>query len=202
MDQPLIKNLLQFSLASVSIICLLTEMYGLTTLRFAVCAWLFPAGAVLFAWLLYAVYRKDHDTIAVIGYGALFGFIAAVTYDIYRVPFALSGLHIFSVFPKFGRMILGEHAPAWCIQLVGWMYHFSNGMGFGVMYMALARHTSWWWAVMYAVLIEIFMLSSPYPQVFGFVITATFLFVTLSAHSIFGLTLGWQVHRWQKQIHA
>ena len=67
------------------------------------------------------------------------------------------------------------------------------------MYMALARRVSWWWAVGWAVLIEISMLFSPYPQFFGFAVTSLFLAVTLSAHALFGVALGLQVRCWKKE---
>jgi hypothetical protein len=184
------KSLIQFALAGVSILCLLGEMYGLVGMRFAVCAWLIPAAVLLFLWLIWASFQKDYETVTVIGGGACLGFIAAIVYDVYRIPFAMAGLPIFSVFPQFGRMILGGDAPLWGIQAAGWIYHFSNGMAFGIMYLAMARQKAWWWAMAWALGIEIMMLISPYPQVFGFKVTPQFLAVTLSAHLIFGLTLG------------
>jgi hypothetical protein len=77
--------------------------------------------------------------------------------------------------------------------VVGWVYHFSNGITFGVMYMALvgeARIRSWLWAVLLAAGLELTMLLTPYTSFFGINMTARFVAVTLMAHLIFGITLG------------
>ncbi len=78
-------------------------------------------------------------------------------------------------------------------HVVGWIYHFSNGMTFGIMYMALigdALKRSWLWAIALAAGLELMMLLTPYTTFFAIRITALFIAVTLTAHVIFGLTLG------------
>ena len=98
-----------------------------------------------------------------------------------------------------GAMILrapwaGHDAPFTMTEhLVGWIYHFSNGITFGVMYMAMigeARRRSWFWAVGLAVGLELAMLFTPYTGFFGINFTARFVVVTLLAHMIFGIALG------------
>ena len=78
-------------------------------------------------------------------------------------------------------------------HLIGWAYHFSNGLTFGIMYLALIgdgtrRH--WIWAVVMAVGLELGMLFTPYPNVFGIPPSAVFVLVTLAAHLIFGPVMG------------
>src|SRR5687768_12068355 len=126
-------------------------------------------------------------------------------------------LPLFKVFPQFGQMILDPlypwdfgHRPRpialdWSNwdqypksyyiseHLVGWAYHFSNGMTFGIMYLALigdAARRSWGWAMLLAVGLELGMLLTPYPKVFGIKVTPTFVAVTLTAHLVFGVALG------------
>ena len=142
--------------------------------------------------------------------GAVAGFVAACAYDLFRVPFvyapqlgldgAVPHLKLFKVFPRFGALILGQPveqaAYSATAQALGWAYHFSNGMTFGVMLLALLGDTtrrSVLWAVALAVGLELGMLGTPYPKFFGIAVTGTFVAVTLSAHLIFGVTLGWCV---------
>jgi hypothetical protein len=83
-------------------------------------------------------------------------------------------------------------------HLVGWTYHFSNGITFGVMYMAMigdAGRRSWWWAVALAVFLELAMLFTPYTAFFGIHLTTRFVVVTLTAHLIFGIALGLYARR-------
>ena len=78
-------------------------------------------------------------------------------------------------------------------HLIGWTYHFSNGITFGVMYMALigdAARRSWLWAVAFAVVLELAMLFTPYMSYFGIHLTTKFVIVTFVAHAIFGVALG------------
>ena len=97
-------------------------------------------------------------------------------------------------------MILGQPieqgAYSLNAQLVGWLYHFSNGATFGVMYLAMigdgaSRH--WAWAVLMAVGLELGMLLTPYPSVFHIPLSLRFIAVTAAAHAIFGVVLGLSV---------
>jgi hypothetical protein len=98
-------------------------------------------------------------------------------------------------------MILGEpYTPGMtdsqfslAAHLVGWTYHFSNGVTFGVMYMAMigdATRRSWLWAIALAAGLELAMLFTPYTKFFGIHLAALFVVVTLSAHMIFGIAMG------------
>jgi len=88
-------------------------------------------------------------------------------------------------------------------QLVGWIYHFSNGATFGVMYLALIRDASnrrWSWAVLFALALELGMLLTPYPTVFDIPLTARFVVITIVAHAIFGAGLGTSVRRISRRL--
>ena len=139
--------------------------------------------------------------------GAGCGLLAAFSYDIFRLPFVfskewgLSGiippLRLFNAFPAFGAMILGEAYPRATYtvseHLLGWAYHFSNAITFGIMYLALVgnpRLRHWLWAVLMAVALEIGMLATPYTRALAIPLTLTFIWVTLTAHLIFGVVLG------------
>ena len=139
--------------------------------------------------------------------GAIAGLAAAVAYDVFRLPFVyadmlgiqhvLPALKLFKVFPRFGAMILNQplEQPLYSLnaQLVGWAYHFSNGLMFGVMYVAMigdATKHHWAWAVFFAVGLELAMLFTPYPAFFHVPLTTSFVIVTLMAHLLFGIVMG------------
>jgi hypothetical protein len=198
---------LVFLLAATSIWCLLAEFYGLCSMRTFTIAILLPASAILVVMALLDRSRGDGRLWRGVLIGAIAGLTAAVAYDVFRLPFVfarewhLAGIvppmNLFKVFPRFGAMILAEpieqaHYSA-AAQWIGWAYHFSNGLTFGVMYMALigdGRRRSWGWAVLMAVGLELGMLFTPYPRFFGIQLTTTFVIVTLAAHSIFGVMMG------------
>jgi len=144
--------------------------------------------------------------------GLLGGLLAAVSYDTFRLPFVFAKewgissvvppMDLFKVFPRFGAMILGQPIEQTTYSLTaqwfGWAYHFSYGATFGIMYVAIIGYPSrrhWAWAVLMALAIELGMLLTPYPQVFGIPVTRHFVMVTIAAHGIFGVGLGLTV-RW------
>src|SRR5206468_10191354 len=135
----------------------------------------------------------------------------AIAYDVFRLPWVIGAanaigptwlrLPLFKVFPRFGALILGQpftqtqsesqFTPA--AHVVGWVYHLSNGVTFGIMYLAIvgdATRQSWLWAVLLAAGIEAMMLITPDTSFFAIAATAIFVAVTLPAHIIFGTVLG------------
>lgn len=203
---------LVFTLAAASIACLLADFYRLCPMR-AFAIWILtPATLALI--VLAALDRSwgDRRLYRAVLMGAVAGLLAAVAYDIFRLPFVFARawhidalvppLNLFKVFPRFGAMLLGQplEQPTYSLtaQLLGWTYHFSNGLTFGVMYLALIgdpRRRHWLWAVTFATGLELAMLFTPYPRIFGIHITPMFIAATLAAHLIFGIVLGLAVRQ-------
>jgi hypothetical protein len=202
-------RLLVFFLSATSIWCLLAEFYGLCSMRLFTLAVLIPSTAALIVMDCIDFFRGNGQLFRALMIGAVGGLLAAVAYDLFRIPFvvahangvgpAWARLPLFAVFPQFGAMILrapsaGHEAPFTLSEhVLGWIYHFSNGITFGVMYMAMigdARRRSWLWAVALAAGLELAMLFTPYTGFFGINFTARFVVVTLLAHLIFGVALG------------
>jgi hypothetical protein len=208
-----------FLLAATSIACLLVEFYQLCPMR-AFALWIFfpSCVALLFLAALSRV-KSDGQLYRAVLIGIVAGLIAAVAYDIFRLPFVFANqwhisnivppMNLFKVFPRFGAMILNQPLEqstyATEAQLVGWLYHFSNGATFGAMYMALVGDVtkrSWLWAVLMAAGIELAMLLTPYPGFFGIPLTTLFVVVTLTAHLIFGAVMGLSSRKMQLQLRA
>lgn len=196
-----------FTLAAASIACLLADFYQLCPMR-AFAIWILtPATLLLLALAAIDRSKGDRRLYRAVLIGAIAGLLAAVAYDVFRLPFVFARawhldsvvppLNLFKVFPRFGAMLLGQplEQPAYSLaaHLLGWTYHFSNGLTFGVMYLALVgdpRRRSRLWAVLFATGLELAMLFTPYPRIFGIHIKPTFIAATLSAHLIFGVALG------------
>ena len=201
--KPLLR-IIVFMLAATSIWSLLGEMYHLWPMRFFALAVFLPASCALAAFAVYDKLHRDDRICRIILIGATAGFIAAISYDIFRLPFVFSrswglsgfvpALPLFKVFPQFGAMILGtSDSTSMAANLIGWAYHFSNGVTFGVMYAAMVNgqwRRLWPVAIVFAVGLELAMLFTPYPATFGIRVTATFVVVTLAAHFIFGVVMG------------
>ncbi len=189
-------RLVVFLLAFSSFACLLGQFYGLWTMRmFGMCG-LPPATALL----VFLAWRHRHDAPGLnnphtwIVQGATGGVLAAFAYDLYRLPYVLHGEPLFKMFPRFGELLLGATQPRWLVHSVGWTYHFSNGAALGIMFLAgvsvFRRPWLFWGPVLWALFIEGMLLLTPYAAFFGLALNGRFVFLTASAHLIFGLTLG------------
>ena len=185
-----------FTLAFLSFACLLGQFFGLWSMHVFGCWVLPPATALLavIAWRTRGEAAGVGSAHTWIVQGALGGVVAAVAYDLYRLPFVLHGAPLFQVFPRFGQLLLGGSEPAWLVHTLGWSYHFSNGAALGIMFLALtataSRRVLFWGAVAWALFIEAMLLLTPYTAFFGLQLNARFLFLTISAHLVFGLVLG------------
>jgi hypothetical protein len=164
-------------------------------MRFFAC-WILAPATVLLAGVAF-VSRNRRELRAPyvwITQGAIGGVMAAVAYDLYRLPFVLGGAPLFKVFPRFGQLILGESEPSLLAPLLGWVYHFSNGAALGIMFLTLVPRPGprilFWGALSWALVIECLLLLTPYTVFFGLELNAQFLFLTASAHLVFGLALG------------
>jgi hypothetical protein len=195
-----------FFLAASSIACLLCDFYRICPMRPFTLFIFLPAMVALFAFALFDRKSGDGKLWRAVLIGVIGGLVGAIAYDLFRLPFVfarewgISGvvppMPLFKVFPRFGAMILGQPVEqtsySAMAQLLGWVYHFSNGATFGIMYLALVGEAkrNWGWALVMAVGIELAMLLTPYTQAFGIPVTALFIAVTLTAHVVFGVGLG------------
>lgn len=163
---------------------------------FAGCV-LFPATLIL----IYLAFRGQRETRFIIIQGALAGLVAAIIYDLFRVPFVLAGKPLFGVFPQFGQLLLYGKLVAgdttWPVQLAGWTYHFQNGMALGIMAAAMIPFrfkpaARFWSCIAWAAGVEILLLLSPYYVYLGLHMPMNlFIPITLAAHLVFGAVLGW-----------
>src|SRR4051794_33098379 len=131
-----------FVLAATSIWCLLAEFYGLCSMRVFTLVVSLPAMTALVVMGVIDRRRGDGGLWRGLVIGTVAGLVAAVAYDVFRLPFVLAGplgidsvvppMPLFKVFPRFGAMILGQpvEQPSYSVaaHLVGWAYHFSNGL--------------------------------------------------------------------------
>src|SRR3954469_17451171 len=159
---------LVFFLAATSIWCLLAEFYGLCSMRTFTFAILIPSTVLLVLITAMDYLKGDRRLFHAVMIGAAGGFLAAIAYDLFRLPWVLGyadhvgpawlRLPLFKVFPRFGALILGQPFTetqtdsqfTLAAHVVGWVYHLANGVTFGVMYMAMigdAVRKSWLWAL-------------------------------------------------------
>ena len=196
-----------FVIAATSIASLIADLYGVCSMYLFTSCVFMPATVLLLAFVAIDRFCGNGLLWRAVWIGLVGGLIATVVYDVFRLPFVFSKewgtdfiippMKLFKVFPRFGAMLLGQPIEqstySLTTQIIGWLYHFSNGATFGMMYVAIIgdgtrRH--WAWAVLFALALELGMLFTPYPTVFNIPLTTRFVVVTVAAHAFFGVGLG------------
>ena len=131
--------------------------------------------------------------------GITSGLVATLVYDasrwLLRSAFSIS-FDPFGAHPVFGKLMLGipETEPTAIVS--GWIYHFYNGIAFGLMYALIAGPAPWPWAVAWSFALELAMMAS-YPELMGVRLADPgFLFLSISGHLLWGITLGVMVQRY------
>jgi hypothetical protein len=105
----------------------------------------------------------------------------------------------------FGKLIFGTDSVTAVILIVGYLYHFLNGASFGLVYTVLAGKVAWYWGIVWGLIIEVLMMTTP-PMLlmgvgpFGVNTGAPWYFLTtLAAHIAFGAVLGLLAERFVKE---
>lgn len=189
-------RLLVFALGSLSILGLLLYFVGLLS---------FQKGAVLLIFVevagVAAIYFRTKgperlfvNDLLVSGLWA--GGLATLAYDVVRIPVAHAGVPVFKAISYFGTVMVGAESPTVWSESLGWAYHVSNGVSFGLMYAALAKRPRWYSAVVWGLTLEAVMLVTPYAEVFGYRRDAKFLAITVGAHVVYGLVLWAALRLW------
>ena len=94
------------------------------------------------------------------------------------------------------------HAPLDAF-IAGGLWHFWNGATFGIVYALLIGKGKWWYGMIWAVIIEMFMMVAPYlimmkgPFGVEHMDGYNIFVITLIAHLAFGAVLGIIVQKWK-----
>lgn len=177
----------------------LTEVYGVMSLRD--CFWFLavPGYLVLVAtWWLCRNSREEwlREIADAVAIGAVGGFLATVAYDIVRIPFVMSGIRVYVPNSTYGLWILNAEYSTRLTETVGWFYHFANGTAFGIMYALFMRGRHWFFAIVWACLLETIAIFSPYAIVYQLAGKPVIIAIAYFGHVAYGLPLGFMVQRW------
>ncbi len=176
-------------LASVG--SLLAWVFGLG--GFAAWFWWFSApGVTLLGGVAWFVARRPgycrlHAALAV---GSVGGLVGTLGYDLVRVPFALAGLRVLAPIDSYGVLLLGARSSSPWTGLAGWLFHFANGVGFGVAYAAVALGRRWWWGLLWAMVLETATVVTPFSGTYGLSGKWGLIGIAYGAHVAYGVPLG------------
>jgi hypothetical protein len=180
-----------------SVVPLLAWVYGLGS--FAAWFWVLAApAAVLLGTTAWWVSRPGSGRPVlrtVLAAGTMGGLIGTIGYDLFRVPFVLAGLRVLAPIDSYGVLILDANTSSPLSGFTGWAYHFSNGIGFGIAYAAIALGRSKWWGVAWALVLETATIVTPFADSYGLHGKYGIIAIAYAAHVPYGLAVGWAAER-------
>jgi len=193
-----VLTLIAFACASLSGVALLLHAAGLLPLYFLVDVLGTPSLILLVAIGVYA--RRIDEPVLTnrLAIGAAAGIFATAAYDLARLLLRVSGLIGFDPFlthPIFGSLITGAPLTSPVALTAGWAYHLWNGVGFAVMYTLMAGPAHLFYALGWALFLEIAWLTA-LPSALNFTLRPDLIAVSLIGHTFYGLTLGVLARRW------
>ncbi len=161
-----------------------------------------PGLVVLAVVLAYARRADDRVLLHRLKHGFWAGLIGTlVFYDGGRVLIQASGIWEYDAFramPIFGSLITERPPAAAASVIAGWIYHFWNGISFGMMYALMAAGRHWFWGFAWAMFLEMAMIYT-YPVVFGVSRTNSgFVIISILGHALYGIVLG----VWMQRVGA
>ena len=157
---------------------------------------LIPSVVLLAAVVFVAVVRRHSRLVRRLTVGAGAGLVATVALELVRmISFHLGGMP--GDMPKLlgvlltGRFMLG---PTLWSNAIGYIYHYWNGISFGIIFAVLLGRRPWPWTVGYSTLIGLGFLAGPDVKAMGVGFMAmqrpSMIVTVVIAHIAYGIILG------------
>lgn len=197
-EPPLLVRLALAVAACGSVIPLLAWVSGLGAFREWALLVGIPSVAGVVAFALRAARPRWPATFDGMVAGALGGLLGSLGYDLFRLPFVYGlGRQLLAPIDSYGVLLLDAETSSPLSGFVGWAYHFTNGIGFGVAYGLVARNRRIGWALLWALVLETATVVTGFGPTYGLVTDAGLnvvpIAIAYAAHVPYGLAVGWAV---------
>ncbi len=169
---------------------LLAKVYGIASMKAVTLFVMLPGLAILAALWLWAVKTGKTQLNRALTIGFLGGLVGTIAYDLARIPFTYTGQRIFAPISAYGVWILDSPISSRLTELVGWSYHFSNGITFGIMYALLTPRRNILYAIVWACMLETIAILSPFSRIFHLSGNYPAIAIAYFGHLAYGLPLG------------
>jgi hypothetical protein len=177
-----------FVVSGGSIAALLADVFGIAPMHQVF--WLASVPSMVLLAVLAAAPRFDAELRKRIRVGAVAGALGTVGYDLVRIPFALAGQRVFAPIESYGVLIADASASSGPTSTLGWLYHLSNGVTFGVAYATLMARRRWPWGIGWGLLLESVAVFSPFAARYGLAGQAVPIAIAYGAHVFYGYPVG------------
>ena len=179
-------------LALVSLGALLTHVSGILPMIYFLTFFGVPSLLLLGVLAAHAKRIEQKVFLNCLTVGVAGGLIGTLAYDVARWALQSSGLFDYNGFKAihiFGSWITGRAIGTVEAATAGWIYHFWNGLSFGVFYTLTFGRRHWLYGLGYGLFMEACMLG-----LFPLFLTVSnqfdFIMLSLIGHVFYGLGLG------------
>lgn len=132
--------------------------------------------------------------------GVVGGVIGTAGYDVFRIPFHVLGYRLLAPIDSYGVLILGADGSSALSGFVGWAYHVSNGVGFGVAYAVVALGRPWFWGIAWAMVLETATIATPFAGTYAIAGKWHIIAIAYAAHVAYGWPLGHWVEHAERRV--
>ncbi len=174
-----------------SVTALLGWVYGIATFRVLYRLVSLPGAVGLVALAVWATASDRRGLRDILAIGSVAGLLGTIGYDVARIPFVYGGgFLLLSPVESYGVLAAGAETSSGWTDFLGWSYHLTNGVGFGVAYAALAFRRHWGWGVAFALVLETGAVVTPFASAYQLEGKYFLIAVAYGAHVPYGLALG------------
>jgi len=149
------------------------------------------------------------DTVLAARAGVIGGLLGTVAYDLVRIPILATGRQVLAPIDSYGILLLSARASSPVTGFAGWMFHFQNGIFFGLAFALVMSGRRIWWAVGYALVLESGAVFSRFAEYYHLRGKADLIAIAYLAHIPYGLALGWmtaaparRMEPWDRSLRA
>ena len=184
------------ALAATSIGALLADLYQIMSM--ATFGRLITAPALVALAALGAAPTVNPELRRRIQIGAVAGVVGTIGYDLFRLPFVPLGLRLFAPIDSYGLLLADADMASPATTTLGWLFHLSNGVTFGVMYAVVAARRHWGWGIAWAMVLETAVVVSPFGRRYALAVQPAALAAAYWGHLGFGYPVGRLVQRFDR----
>ena len=164
--------------------------------------WTLVAALAVFGALAVLIWRRSDPARRAhlrrrVAAGAVAGVIATAAYDASRFALIkLTGITFwpYDIFGIFGQGLIGRGASSWWVDLAGFGYHLTNGVGFAIAFTILFGARGILYGIGWALFLEAAMLTF-YPGWLDIRAITEFVQVSMVGHLVYGTVLGFLARR-------
>lgn len=148
-------------------------------------------------------YKKDDEEFhlaMMVGFWG--GVLGVLGYDLMRLPLHFLGLNPLTPIRSYGMFILNDPHSSFTSDMAGFWYHFSNGITFAWIYSLIALKKNRWWAVAWAIVLELLAYGTVFGEVYALRSNMTAFSIGLGAHFFYGYPLGWLAEKPKERLQS